>query len=62
MAKLARELAVPLGVDQVLAGVTRTVLELIPGADAAGFLLLTKAGKFETKAASTDLMFELDRL
>ena len=43
MAELARQLAVPLSVDEVLAGVTKTVLDVIPGADAAGFLLLTKA-------------------
>ena len=48
----------PLSVDEVLAGVTKTVLDVIPGADAAGFLLFTKAGKFETKAATSDLMYE----
>ena len=62
MADLARRLAVPLGVDEVLAGVTRMVLEVIPGADVAGFLLFTKAGKFETQAATSELMFEIDRL
>jgi GAF domain-containing protein len=62
MAELARDLAVPLSVDDVLTGVTRTVLEVIPGADAAGFLLFTKAGKYETAAATSDVMFELDRL
>lgn len=62
MAALARQLAVPLSVDEVLDGVTRTVLEVIPGADHAGFLLLTKAGKFETQSATSDLMYELDRL
>jgi GAF domain-containing protein len=62
MAELARRLAVPLAVDEVLTGVTRTVLEVIPGADISGFLLFTKAGKFETQAATSDLMFELDAL
>ncbi len=62
MAELARQLAVPLSVDEVLVGVTKTVLDVIPGADAAGFLLLTKAGKFETAAPTSDLMYELDRL
>ncbi len=62
MAELARRLAVPLSLDEVLTGVTRTVLEVIPGADVAGFLLFTKAGKFETKAASSDLMYEVDAL
>lgn len=62
MAALARQLAVPLSVDEVLAGVTLTVLDVIPGAAVAGFLLFTKAGKFETKAATADLMYEIDRL
>ncbi len=62
MAELARRLAVPLSLDEVLTGVTHTVLEVIPGADIAGFLLFTKAGKYETQAATSDLMFELDAL
>jgi len=62
MADLARQLAVPLGVDEVLTRATATVLDSIPGATHAGFLLLTKTGKFETKAASSDLLYELDRL
>lgn len=62
MADLARQLAVPLSVDHVLEGVTRTVLEVIPGADHAGFLLFNKSEKFETQAATSDLMYELDRL
>ncbi|HEX5142839.1 MAG TPA: GAF and ANTAR domain-containing protein [Mycobacterium sp.] len=62
MAELARHLAVPLGLDDVLDRVTKTVLELIPGADAAGFLLFTSAGKFETMAATSELMYEIDRL
>jgi GAF domain-containing protein len=62
MADLARQLAMPLSLPDVLTGVTKSVLEVIPGADAAGFLLFTKGGKYETQAATTDLMFELDRL
>jgi GAF domain-containing protein len=62
MAELARQLAMPLALPDVLTGVTKTVLEVIPGADAAGFLLFTKGEKYETQAATTDLMFELDRL
>jgi GAF domain-containing protein len=62
MAELARQLAVPLSVDDVLTGVATTVLSVIPGADVTGFMLFTKDGKFETKAASSDLMYELDRL
>jgi GAF domain-containing protein len=62
MAELARRFAVPLSVDEVLNGVTHTVLDVIPGADIAGFLLFTRAGKFETQAATSDLMYELDAL
>ncbi|MCV7318691.1 histidine kinase [Mycolicibacterium confluentis] len=62
MATLARDLAVPLGVDEVLLNVTNTVLEMIPGAEIAGCLLFTKAGKYETQAATSDLMYELDAL
>ena len=62
MADLARQLAVPLSLDDVLTGVTRNVIEVIPGADQAGFLLLSKGGKFETYAATSDLLFDLDAL
>ncbi len=62
MAELARNLAVPLQLEQVLDGVTRTVLEVLPGAEMAGFLLFTKAEKFETQAATADLMYSIDAL
>lgn len=62
MAELARNLAVPLQLDQVLDGVTRTVLEVLPGAEMAGFLLFTKAEKFETQAPTADLMYTIDAL
>lgn len=62
MAELARTLAVPLRLDEVLAGVSRTVLEVLPGAQAAGFLLFTKAEKFETHAPTTEVMFTIDAL
>ncbi len=62
MAELARELAAPLSLSDVLTGVTKSVIELLPGADAAGFLLFTKAGKYETQAPTSDLMFKLDAL
>ncbi len=62
MAALARDLAMPLSLDAVLNGVTSTVLEVIPGAEVAGFLLFTKAGKYETQAATSDLMYQIDNL
>ncbi len=62
MAELARNLAVPLQLDEVLAGVSQTVLEVLPGAELAGFLLFTRAEKFETQAATADLMYTIDDL
>lgn len=62
MADLARQLAVPLSLDAVLTGVTKNVIETIPGADLAGFLLLSNRGRFETHAATSELLFDLDAL
>jgi GAF domain-containing protein len=62
MAALARDLAMPSSLPAVLTGVTKSVLELIPGADVSGFLLFTKGDKYETHAATQELMFEIDRL
>jgi GAF domain-containing protein len=62
MAELARQVAAPSSVEHVLATVTATVLELIPRTDAAGVLLITKGGKFETHAGTSELPRRLDRL
>jgi len=61
MAELARTLALR-KVDDVLADVTATAQELIPGVDVAGVLLVGKANSFETLAPTSDLMFKLDEL
>jgi GAF domain-containing protein len=61
MADLARTIALR-KVDEVLADVTATAKELIPGVDIAGVLLVGKAGSFETLAPTDDLMFKLDEL
>ena len=61
MAELARTLALR-KVDDVLADVTATAKELIPGVDVAGVLLVGKANSFETLAPTSDLMFKLDEL
>jgi GAF domain-containing protein len=61
MAELARVIALR-KVDDVLADVTATAKELIPGVDAAGVLLVGKASSFETLAPTDDLMFKLDEL
>jgi GAF domain-containing protein len=62
MAHLARSIAGPLGVDEILREVTAAAIELIPGADAAGVLLVGKAGKFESLAGTSGLPHELDEL
>lgn len=62
MAALAREVAVPVAIDDVLRGVTDAVLELVPGAEYAGLLLLGKGGKYETLVPTDDLMYKLDAM
>lgn len=62
MAELARELAAPASVEDVLASVTATALETIPGVDAAGVLLLRRGGAFETHAGTSELVHQLDKL
>lgn len=62
MAELARTVAAPRKVDDVLLDVTTAAKELIPGADLAGVLFVGKAGKFETLAITSDLMYSLDEL
>ena len=62
MAEMARAVAAPRSVDDVLCDVTSTAKELIPGTDTAGVLLIAKAGKFETLAATSELPHKLDEL
>ena len=62
MAELARASAAPRSVEQVLSDVTAAAMELIPGADTAGVLLIGKGGKFETVAGTSDLPHRLDEL
>lgn len=62
MAELARSTAMPRSVDEVLRDVTSAARELIPGVDLAGVLLVGKGESFETRAPTTDLMFELDEI
>jgi GAF domain-containing protein len=62
MAALARDVAVPVAIDDVLRGVTDAVLELIPGAEYAGLLLLGRGGKYETLVPTDDLMYKLDEM
>jgi transcriptional regulator with GAF, ATPase, and Fis domain len=62
MAELARRVAAPSTVDEVLSSVTATALEIMPGVDTAGVLLITKGGKFETHAGTSELVHQLDML
>jgi GAF domain-containing protein len=62
MAQLAREVATPRTVEEVLETVTSAALELVPGVTHAGVLLIAKGGKFETHAGTSDLVHQLDQL
>jgi GAF domain-containing protein len=62
MADLARAVAGPRSVKDVLFDVTSTAKELIPGTDTAGVLLITKGGKYESLAGTDNLPYQLDEL
>ena len=62
MAELARASAAPRSVEQVLSDVTGAAMELIPGADTAGVLLIGRGGKFDSVAGTSDLPHQLDEL
>jgi GAF domain-containing protein len=62
MADLARAVATPRRVDDVLREVTTEALDLIPGADAGGVLLIGKNESYESVATTSDLPGRLDDL
>jgi GAF domain-containing protein len=62
MAELARAVAVPRTAEEIFSEVTGAAVELIAGVDTAGILLITKGGKFESHAGTTELPHELDEL
>jgi GAF domain-containing protein len=62
MAEMARSVAAPRNIDEVLSGVTSTVIELLPGADTCGVLLVSKGGMFESLSGTSELIYEVDRL
>jgi GAF domain-containing protein len=62
MAELARASAAPRSVEQVLSDVTAAAMELIPGTDTAGVLLIGKGGKWDSVANTSDLPHRLDEL
>jgi GAF domain-containing protein len=62
MAELARSVAAPRDIDDVLNGLTAATVELLAGADTAGVLLVSKGGKFESLSGTSELIYEVDRL
>ena len=62
MADLARALAGERTLDAVLREVTAAAVELIPGVDTAGILLVKKRGEFESLATTSELPHQLDIL
>jgi GAF domain-containing protein len=62
MADLARTLARERTLDAVLAEVTSAAVELIPGVDTAGILLVKKGSGFESLATTSELPRQLDIL
>jgi len=62
MADLARTVAAPRSVEDVLSDVTAAALELVPGTDTAGVLLIGKGGKWDSLGGTSDLPHLLDEL
>jgi GAF domain-containing protein len=62
MADLARAVASPRSLPEVLAGVTGAAKELIPGVDTAGVLLIGPGNTFDSVAVLDDIPHELDEL
>ncbi len=62
MAELARTVASPRGVEEVLSDVTAASMELITGVDAAAVLLVGKGGKWDSLGGTSDLAYRLDEL
>jgi GAF domain-containing protein len=62
MAELARSVAAPRNVDDVLARVTDAAVELIPGADTAGVLLIAPGRKIQSLFGTSELVYKLDEL
>lgn len=62
MAELARDIAAPRSLEEILADVTAAAVELIPAADLAGVLLLKGGGEFESVADTDGLVAQLDKL
>ncbi|MCW2517182.1 MAG: response regulator with putative antiterminator output domain [Mycobacterium sp.] len=62
MAELARGLASPQRTEDILGDVTAAAVELIPGVDTAGILLIRGRGRFESLGVTSDIPHQLDAL
>lgn len=62
MAELARAVAAPRSVEDVLSDVTAAALQLIPGTDAAGVLMIGRGGRWDSFGVTSDLPHRLDEL
>ena len=62
MAELARAMTAPRTLEQILTDVTTAAVQLVPGADAAGVLLVKRGGDFESLADTDGLVGQLDKL
>jgi GAF domain-containing protein len=62
MADLARTIARDQTLDAVLVEVTAAAVELLPGVDTAGILLVKPGGGFDSMATTSDLPHQLDIL
>jgi ANTAR domain-containing protein/GAF domain-containing protein len=62
MAELARSLVPKPSLDTILDEVTAAAVDLIPGVDTAGILLLERGGKFSSVATTSELPHQLDLL
>src|SRR6201995_2562429 len=62
MAELARAMAIPRTLEQILHDVTAAAVQLVRGADAAGVLLGQGGGDFESLGDTDGLVGQLDKL
>jgi GAF domain-containing protein len=62
MGEMARAVAAPRSAEDILMEVTTAAVELIPGIDTAGILLIKSGGRFESLAVTDELPHELDEL
>ncbi len=62
MAELARTVAAPRSVSDVLSDVSAEAKNLIDAVDAAGILLIGKAGRFDSVGGTSELPRQLDEL